>query len=99
MISKDTWLVDKQYNFFLGDSFPSHSRGKQMIALLPTVTWEGSLDLINGLRSLLLKKSYEATEFFTHRVNSKIIELGIQDNFIRSTHMKMVWTQNYRRTS
>lgn len=88
MISKDTRLVDKQYNFFLGDSFPSHSRGIQMMALLPTVTWEGNVDLMNSLRSLLLKKSYKAPKFFTHRVNSKIIELGNQDNFIKPNTSK-----------
>lgn len=88
MISKDTWLVDKQYNFFLGDSFPSHSRGIQTMALLPTVTWEGILDLISGLRSLLLKKSYKPPKFFTHRVNSKIIELGNQGHFTKPNTSK-----------
>lgn len=84
MISRDTWLVGKQYNFkwqlsYLQDHIPSSSsRGLQVMLLLVTVTWEGSLELLTGLRSLLLKRSYKAPKFFTHKVIWKLLSLEIK---------------------
>jgi len=36
------------------------------------------LERITGLKSLLLKRSYKAPKFFTHKVNCKTLELRIK---------------------
>lgn len=68
VISGDTWLVEKQYNFFISDSFPISSsypfqpyQGERVMPLLPAVTWEGSLELIITFESMTVLQSSKST--------------------------------------